>query len=47
VHRDLRIHTLRKQFALVERNAGFVAGSLDPKDQHEVDSDTIQPLSEA
>jgi hypothetical protein len=29
--------------ALVQRNAGFIARSLDSKDEHSLDFDTIQP----
>ena len=37
VHRYLGVHGVRKQppgAAVVERDAGFVAGSLDAEDQH-------------
>ena len=50
VHRYLGVHGVRKQTpgaAVVERDAGFVAGSLDAEDQHAGDFDTIQPLSRA
>ena len=50
VHRDLRMQRVREQppgvAAVVERDAGFVAGGLDAEDQHQAhDFDTIQPLS--
>ena len=48
VHRDLRMHGVREQpsrAAVVDRYPGFIAGRLDPKNQHSVDFDTIQPLS--
>jgi hypothetical protein len=32
--------------AVVERNAGFIAGSLDSEDEHQTDFDTIQPPKE-
>src|SRR3954469_21131172 len=46
VHGDLRVHSVRGQAAggaVVERDARFVAGSLDTEDEHSIDFDTIQP----
>src|SRR3954465_6139746 len=48
VHRDLRGDAMGEQSPrrlVVERDAGFIAGSLDPEDEHGADSDTISPLS--
>src|SRR3982751_2678619 len=46
VHGHLRVHSVRGQAAggaVVERDARFVAGSLDAEDEHSFDFDTIQP----
>jgi hypothetical protein len=48
VHGHLGMHRLRDEApgcCIVERDAGFVTGSLDPEDQHANDFDTIQPPS--
>ena len=49
VHRHLRMHHVGEQAplgAVVQRDAGFIAGSLDPEDEHQSDFDTIQPPKE-
>ena len=49
VHRDLRMHGVGEQAglsAVVQGDAGFIARSLDPKDEHGTDFDTIQPPKE-
>src|SRR2546430_7957729 len=34
VHADLRMHGVGEQAAVINRNAGFIAGGLDAEDQH-------------
>ena len=42
MHRHLGVQGMRQQtgFAVVERNAGFVAGRFNTKDQHDSDFNT-------
>ena len=49
VHRDLRMHGVGEQpapGAVVQGDTGFIARSLDSKDEHGTDFDTIQPPKE-
>ena len=49
VHRDLRVHRVTDEpagSAVVERDAGFIAGSLDSQDEHQADFDTIPAPNE-
>jgi hypothetical protein len=41
------MHRVSEQPPVVQRDAGFVAGSLDAEDQHQGDFDTIRPLNGA